>query len=75
MKINFWSRKKRSLIEEYNPQDYIPVIKCSICNGEQVAGFKERSTGHFTEIMLIRNEGDLEVFKQKYGVEEVKKEY
>ena len=75
MKINFWSGKKEKTIEEYNLQDYIPIIKCSICNGEQVAGFKEKSTGHFTEIMLIRNGGDLEVFKQKYGIEKVKKEY
>ena len=75
MRINFWSSKKEKPIEEYNLQDYTPIIKCSICNGEQVAGFKEKSTGHFTEIMLIRNRGDLEVFKQKYGIEEVKKEY
>lgn len=75
MKIHFWSGKKEKAIAEYNLQDYTPIIKCLICNGEQVAGFKEKSTGHFTEIMLIRNMGDLEVFKQKYGIEEVKKEY
>lgn len=65
--------KKRR--EVYNPQDYQAVIKCSICNGEQVAGFKDRKTGHFTEIMLIRNDQDLKNFKQRYGLEEVKKEY
>ena len=56
-------------------QTHIPVIKCSICNGEQVAGFKERKTGHFTEIMLIQSEKDLQDFKERYGVEEVVKEY
>ena len=31
------------------------VLKCSICTGEQVAGFKDIHTGHFDEIMLIRD--------------------
>lgn len=66
---------ERKRQEIYNEQDYLPIVKCSICNGEQVAGFKDKKTGRFTEVMLIQKEGDLEVFKQRYGVEEVKKEY
>lgn len=65
--------KKRR--EVYNERDYVPVVKCSICNGEQVAGFKDKKTGHFTEVMLIQKDRDLEDFKQRYGVTEVKKEY
>lgn len=61
--------------EAYDLQTHLPVIKCSICNGEQVAGFKDKKTGHFTEVMLIRNEKDLEEFKERYGVEKVVKEY
>lgn len=61
--------------EAYDLQSHIPVIRCSICNGEQVAGFKEKKTGQFKEVMLIRNEKDLEEFKERYGVEEVVKEY
>lgn len=52
-----------------------PVLKCSICNGEQVAGFKNVQTGKFEEIMLIRNETDLRTFKEKYGISEITKEY
>ncbi|MBR1441787.1 MAG: aspartate dehydrogenase [Lachnospiraceae bacterium] len=51
------------------------VIKCSICNGEQVAGFKDKEDGHFTEVMLIREPGDIERFKEIYKIEEIKKEY
>ena len=51
------------------------VLHCSICNGEQVAGFKDLETGKFEEVMLIRNPSDLEEFKKKYGVDEVIKEY
>lgn len=65
--------KKRR--EIYNPTDYTAVIRASICNGEQVAGFKDKKTGHFTEVMLIRSEKDLKEFKTRYGVENIKKEY
>jgi hypothetical protein len=52
-----------------------PVVRCSICTGEQVAGFKDVENGHFTEVMLIRNNADLENFKKTYGLENVTKEY
>lgn len=51
------------------------VLKCSICTGEQVAGFKDKKTGQFTEVMLIKNQDDLKWFQEHYGVEHVTKEY
>lgn len=51
------------------------VLRCSICNGEQIAGFKDKQTGHFTEVMLIRNEQDLDAFMQMYELSSVTKEY
>ncbi len=45
-----------------------PMIKASICNGEQVAGFVNLQTGAFEEIMLIRNEKDLAAFKKQFGI-------
>lgn len=60
---------------EYDREEKLPVIKCSICNGEQVAGFKNIQTGKFEEIMLIRDEKDLEKFKEMYGLDEVPREY
>ena len=70
----FW-RKKKVEVQEYDRENWIPVLKCSICNGEQVAGLKNIHTGEFREEVFVRDEGDLESFKRKYGVEEVKKEY
>lgn len=53
-----------------------PVIKASICNGEQVAGFKDIHTGKVEEVMLIRTPADLESFKDMYGIDEdIAKEY
>lgn len=71
-----WKKKLRDNIAEYDKENKKPVIRCSICNGEQVAGFKDIHTEKFEEIMLIRNENDLWMFKNKYGLEgEIEKEY
>ena len=59
----------------YDPINEYAVIKNSICTGEKLAGFKDRQTGKFTEVMLIENQDDLERFKRIYGIEEVKDEY
>ncbi len=61
---------------DYNPEKEKPIIRASICNGEQVAGFRNLSTGAFEEIMLIRNAADLAEFKERYGIEgDVEKVY
>lgn len=52
-----------------------PVIRCSICTGEQVAGFLDLHSGKFTEITLIRDEQDLERFKETYGISTIRKIY
>jgi hypothetical protein len=57
----------------FDPDAEEPAVRCSICTGEQVAGFRNKSTGHFREVTLIRTPKDLETFKKDYGVENVKK--
>ena len=61
--------------KDYDKENLRPVLKCSICTGEQVAGFKNIHTGKFEEIMLIRNEKDLQAFKEQYGVTDITKEF
>ncbi|MBD5544444.1 MAG: aspartate dehydrogenase [Lachnospiraceae bacterium] len=61
--------------KEYDVENQKPVIRCSICTGEQVAGFKNIHTGKFEEIMLINGEKDLEAFMAMYGLSAVPKEY
>lgn len=67
--------KKKIEKKTFDRERQIPILKCSICTGEQVAGFKDIHTGKFEEIMLIRNEDDLEIFKKQYEVESIAKEY
>ena len=68
-------RKKNQVT--YDKENQKPIIRASICTGEQVAGFKDLHTGKFTEIMLIRDQKDLAEFLMEYGLEaaEVAKEW
>ena len=68
-------RKKSVKPKSYDRENQIPVIRSSICTGEKTAGFKDRRTGHFTEVMLIRTDADLEQFRKEYGVDTVTTEY
>ena len=70
-----FGKKKTEETVSFDKETQIPVIKCSICTGEQVAGFKDKSTGKFLEVMLIAGKEDLDAFCKRYGVDELKKEY
>lgn len=52
----------------YDPSVQRPVLRCSICTGEQVAGFQDLHTGHFTEVQLIRTPQDLQLFRSRYAI-------
>lgn len=67
---------KKSEKKTYDKDNQKPVLRCSICTGEQVAGFQDIHTGSFEEVMLIQNATDLEAFKSRYGItEEIAKIY
>ena len=61
--------------EPYDPEKQKAVIRQSICTGEKVAGFKDKKSGAFTEVMLIKTPKDEEKFKEMYGVEKLPVEY
>ena len=69
--------KRKRITEPYNKENQRPTIRARICNGEQIAGFKDLSTGKFTEIMVIRNQKDMKEFLLRYGISEsnIKKEW
>ncbi len=73
MAFSFFSGKKKPAAQTYRGT---PVIRCSICTGEQVAGFRDGETGRFEEVMLLRTPEDLEWFRQHYGISgEIEKIY
>ena len=67
--------KKKIVKKDFDLSIYRPVLKCSICTGEQVAGFKNINTGKFEEVMLIMNDKDLKLFMKTYDLSDVTKEY
>ncbi len=68
--------KKKQVRGGYDETEKTPVIRCSICTGEQVAGFLWKDTGTFEEVMLIRGEEDLYAFREAYGITgEIRKIY
>ena len=69
-------KKKQRIVGSYDHENKKPVIRASICTGEEVAGFKDLHTGAFEEVMLIRSADDLVDFKERYGIEgEIEKIY
>jgi len=61
---------------KYDSEREVPVIRSSICTGEKTAGFKNKATGKFRDVMLIRSDADTEEFRREYGVTgEIQKEY
>ena len=61
----FFCRKKPAFC--YDPAVQQPALRCSICTGEQVAGFLHPD-GHFESIQLIRSPQELEAFRARYGI-------
>ncbi len=73
----FGKKEKKPSKLSYDKENQKPVIRASICNGEQVAGFRDIHTGEFSEVMFLANKNDLEIFLHRYGIEpeEITKEY
>ncbi|MBQ7058236.1 MAG: aspartate dehydrogenase [Firmicutes bacterium] len=61
---------KKEKTRTYDRDNLEPVIRSSICTGEKAAGFRDKTTGHFTEVMLIGSDQDLQKFIHEYGITE-----
>ena len=64
----FKKKEKLSIASLYPMEKYEPVLRSSICTGEQTACMRDRSTGKLHEIMVIRNSQDLKQFAEEYGI-------
>ncbi len=66
---------KKVVKKTYDHEHKVPILRCSICTGEQVFGFKDLETGRFEDILLVRNESDLQRVMKEYEITEITKEY
>ena len=62
-------KKKHSDIPGISLEQGEPVLRCSICTGEQVLCVKDRETGKLRELMLIRSMADLDEFCDANGID------
>lgn len=65
-----FGRRKKHAAVPFDKSGKIPVIRSSICTGEQTAGFQDEATGKIQEVMLIRGEADLREFVEEYNLDE-----
>ncbi len=67
--MNLFKKKERLRTSSpYPVEKYEPVLRSSICTGEQTACMRDRETGKLHEIMVIRNSQDLKQFAEEYGI-------
>ena len=69
--MKLFGRKQEAQPEStaFDPAEFEPVIRASICTGERVACMRERATGKLHELMLIRTEEDVAAFCRRYGAD------
>ena len=67
--MGLFRRKAQTSSVTYDPGTQKPVIKCSICNGEQVAGFKNKSTGEFVRSRIRRTSFKWRCYNNNYQVD------
>ena len=64
----FRTEKPAPEVQAWPSERFEPVIRSSICTGEQVACMRERDTGKLHELMLLRTAADREAFCRMYGI-------
>lgn len=62
--------RRKKVVETFDRAEKRPVIRCSICTGEQVAGFQNLKNGKFEEVMVLRSTEDRQEFLEKHGIRE-----
>ena len=73
-KIPYYIKHLKDTIP-YDEEKQYPVIKASICTGEKVAGFRDKTGNGFVEVMVIHNDYEKELFMKAYNLKDIKSEY
>ena len=62
--------RRKEPARTFDRQKKRPVIRASICTGEQTACFQDLETGRLEEVMLLRTPADRAQFLSEYGIDE-----
>ncbi len=64
----FGKKKRETLL--YDRERQVPAIRKSICTAEMTAGFLDRETGKFEDVMLVEGEAGIREFMELCGTRE-----
>lgn len=73
--MSLFHRKPKTSIPKYDPATQQPAVRKSICTGEMTAGFIDKQTGKFVDLMRVDGQAGLEAFKKEIGADEIKEIY
>ncbi|MGM9538932.1 MAG: aspartate dehydrogenase [Candidatus Onthomonas sp.] len=62
--------RRKTQVLSYDPSKKRPVIRASICTGEQTACLEDLQTGKLEEVMLLRSSTDRAEFCRMCGIQE-----
>ena len=65
--MGLFGRKEKEY-PEMPAGDFEPVLRCSICTGEQVLCAKNKATGELHELMLVKRPEDVSGFASANGI-------
>ena len=71
--MSLFRRQKQKI--RYDPSKQEPVVRKSICTGEMTAGFVDRDTGVFHDLMRLENQEALDAFCRQTGISEIRTIY
>ena len=60
--------KRKAVYPKMPAGSFKPVLKCSICTGEQIMCAQDAVTGEMHELMFVRSQSDLEGFCADNGI-------
>ena len=72
--MSFFKKKPLMPAFHFDPDTQEPAVRKSICTGEMTAGFIDKATGKFHELMMVDRQG-LEEFRRQAGVETLREIY
>ena len=66
--MGLFGKKAKKQEISFDPALQEPVVRRSICTGEMTVGLRDRDSGAFHELMLVRSQPELEAFCREIGV-------
>ena len=64
-------KTKTTNLRIWDREQEIPAVRCSICTGEKVFGFRSVHADSFSEIAMVRDDAELAEIAAEYGITDI----